>query len=107
MKPIHRPGKMNATEAKYALHLEGLKAQGVIVRYKFEKIKFILADRTTYTPDFYVLFPGHIEFHEIKGFLRDDANVKFKIVADLFPEFRWKMIRWKNKTVGWEIMREI
>ena len=100
MKPIHRPGKMNATEAKYALHLEGLKAQGVIVRYEFERIKFILADRTTYTPDFYVLFPGHIEFHQIGRVVGD-----FVVTANRFPEFRWKNIKYHNRK--WEVIREI
>jgi len=105
-RPVHRPGKMNATEAKYAALLDQLIVAGEIVRYEFERIKFVLADRTTYTPDFYVVCRDHIELHEVKGFLRDDANVKFKACADRFPEFIWKMIRWKNKTIGWEVMRE-
>lgn len=98
---------MNKTEEKYAGLLELRRQSGEIIRYEFEKIKFLLADKTTYTPDFYVVFPGHIEFHEVKGFLRDDANAKFKIAAAMFPEFRWVMTRWKNKSVGWEIVKEI
>jgi len=37
----------------------------------------------------------------------EDANVKFKVAAAMFPEYRWKMIRWKNKTIGWEIIKEV
>lgn len=106
-KPVHRKCKMNLTEARYAEILERKRLAGEIKRYEFEKIKFNLADKTTYTPDFYVVFPGHIEFHEVKGFLREDANVKFKIAAEMFPEFRWVMVRWRNKKTGWEIVKEI
>ena len=99
---------MNNTEKAYAEILEIKKNQGEIVRYKFEKLKFKLAEKTFFTPDFYVVYPGHIEIHEIKGgMIYDDAKAKFKIAADLFPEFVWKMWQLKNKTTGWQLILEM
>ena len=104
--PIQKPHGMNKDEAEYACILEMMKRSGDIIDYKFESVKFTLADRTTYMPDFIVIFPGHIEFHEIKGFLRDDANVKFKVAATLFPWFVFKMLRRNRDTRHFEIIRE-
>jgi hypothetical protein len=87
--------RMNKTETRYANEiLEPLKVLGEIEAYVFEGVKFRLADRTYYTPDFMVITTMHgIEFHEVKGFLRDDAAVKFKVVRENFPWFTWKMVR--------------
>ena len=102
-RPIHKPGVMNKTEKQYAEMLERKRMAGEIVRYVFEKIKFKLAPKTFYTPDFYVVKPDCIEIHEVKGFWQDDARVKIKVAAEMFPEFKWVAARWKNKTVGWVI----
>lgn len=78
--------QMNGTEAAYAQHLELLKRAGHILRYDFTPEKFRLADRTFYTPDFRVVKPdGQVEFHEVKGFMRDDAAVKIKVAAEMHP----------------------
>ena len=95
------PGTMNSLEKKYSQALDMLVRAGDILGYKFEAIKFKLAPNTFYTPDFMVLYDDRIEFHETKGFMRDDANVKLKVVASLFPEFGFRLITWKNKT--WDI----
>ena len=99
--PRHRPGVMNKTEQRYADRLEAMKKRGEIESYKFEMVKFKLAKRTFYTPDFYVVLKDHIEIHEVKGFWMDHARVKIKVAAEQFPEFRWISARWKNKTIGW------
>lgn len=91
------PGEMNKTEQRYAALLEATKRSGEIVEYRYEAVKFKLAPNTFYTPDFMVIYPDRIEFHEIKGFQRDDAMVKFKAIADKFPEFVWKMLTLKDK----------
>jgi hypothetical protein len=79
-------GAMNKTESLYAEHLRHEEQAGRIVWFKFEAIKLRLADATFYTPDFLVLpSDGILEAHEVKGFWRDDARVKIKVAASLFP----------------------
>ena len=80
---------MNKTEAAYAQVLEIRKRADEVVSYEFERIKLKLATRTFYTPDFFVTLPTHFEVHEVKGFWRDDARVKFKVAAEQFPYFRF------------------
>jgi hypothetical protein len=79
-------GAMNKTEAAYAQTLELRKAGGEVAWYKFEGLKFRLADNTFYTPDFAVLLAGGaLEAHEVKGHWQDDARAKIKIAADMYP----------------------
>lgn len=86
-------GQMNRSEARYALHLTRMKNAGHILWYRFEGLKLRLADNTFYTPDFAVLAAdGVMECHEIKGFWQDDARVKIKVAADLYP-FRFKAFK--------------
>jgi len=91
------PGVMNKLERAYQEQLEFRKLAGEIVAYRYEAIKFRLADKTFYTPDFMVTFEDRIEFHETKGFWEDDAKVKIKMVATLFPEFGFVAVYWKHK----------
>ena len=106
VKPLPLTDNMNKTERAYAERLELLRQAGEIRRWVYEPLRFIMAFKTTYTPDFMVVYSDHIELHEVKGgFVRDDAIVKFKVAAKLFPEFRWKMVQWKNKE--WKIIKEI
>jgi hypothetical protein len=79
---------MNKLEANYAQYLQMQKAVGDLHDYKFEAIKLKLAERTTYSPDFLVITKdGSVELHEVKGFWEDDARVKIKVAASLFPYF--------------------
>jgi len=81
-----KTGEMNKTEQAYKNYLETRKISGDVVWYKFEGLKFRLADNTFYTPDFAVMLEnGQIELHEVKGYWQDDARVKIKIVADMYP----------------------
>lgn len=100
------PGKMNGTEREYAKHLDAEKAAGNIRLYRFEKVKLKLADKCFYTPDFMVIdAEGRIRFDEVKGFWRDDAKVKTRVVAEQFPEFRFLIVqkRAKKRGGGWDI----
>lgn len=84
---------MNKTEAAYAELLEAQRVRGEVWWWGFEVIALRLADRTFYHPDFLVLAAdGGLEVHETKGFMRDDANVKLKVAAALFP-FRFRLVR--------------
>ena len=99
-----KSGQMNKTEEAYRLHLEELKIAKVIAWYKFEGMKFRLADNTFYTPDFAVMkTDGCLEMHEVKGFWEDDARVKIKVAADLYPmQFIAVKKRAKKDGGGWE-----
>ncbi len=95
---------MNKLEQKYARELETQKVAGLIQAYWYEGIKLRLADKTFYTPDFFVLMADNsLEAHECKGFMMDDANVKLKCAADKFP-FKFLLIKWTRG--GWDT-REI
>jgi hypothetical protein len=97
-------GEMNKTEASYAEHLEGQKMLGVVLWFAFEAVTFRLAKDCRYTPDFLVMLAsGLLECHECKGFWADDAKVKIKVAAELFP-FAFVSIKKlaKKDGGGWE-----
>ncbi len=101
-KGRHRPefGEMNKLEAKYAAHLESLRLDGTILWWKFGALGLSLAKKTWYRPDFMVMLAsGEMEIHETKGFWEDDARVKIKVAAELFP-FRFVAIQAKAKKHG-------
>jgi hypothetical protein len=88
-----KTGAMNKTEQRYANTLELLRRANEIAWYRFEGLKLRLADNTFYTPDFAVMkSDGALECHEVKGFMADDANVKLKVAAEMYP-FRFLLIR--------------
>lgn len=94
-----RSGQMNRTEQAYALTLEARKQSGDIAWYKFEGLKLRLADKTFYTPDFFVMLAnGEFEAHEVKGFWQDDARVKIKVAAENYP---LKFVAVKKVKGGW------
>lgn len=89
-------GEMNKTELAYSSYLENLKQAGIIDWYCFEGIKLRLAKNTSYTPDFFIMMhDGTLECREVKGYWEDDARVKIKVAAELFP-FKFIAVK-KNK----------
>ena len=89
-----RDGTMNKTEQAYAHHLDWLKSEGEVLEYRFESVTLRLAKRTRYTPDFMLIMDdGTIELHEVKGFWRDDARVKIKVAAEMYPMFRFVAVK--------------
>jgi hypothetical protein len=100
-----KPGEMNKTEKRYAEHLEAEKQAGEILWYAFEAIKLKLADRTYLTVDFFVLRKdGSLEAHDCKGakaIVTDDARVKMKVAASMFP---WPFFfAYPVKGGGWQV----
>ncbi|MDP8237680.1 MAG: DUF1064 domain-containing protein [Candidatus Hatepunaea meridiana] len=94
---------MNSLELRYANHLRTLLLAGEIHSFSFERHNLKLADKTYYKPDFEVMLPdGSIEFHEVKGFMRDDANVKIKVAAAQFPQYVFRLVQW-DRNIGWKI----
>lgn len=82
-----RDGSMNGLEKRYAAYLETKLRAGTLARYTFEPVKFRLADKSYYTPDFMLMLPdGEIQFHEVKGGLwLANARTKLKVCAELHP----------------------
>lgn len=103
-------------ERCYAQELENQKKVAEILEWKYEPIKLRLADGAYYVPDFLVAKHRYfldeevrLEFHEVKGFWREKALVKFKVAAELFPWFRFLAIRKKKvkEGGGWEIIKDL
>lgn len=83
-------GELNKTEEAYRAHLETRRMAGEIVWYQFEPFRLVLAEKTTYAPDFLVqLASGHLEVHEVKGHWMEDARIKIKVAAKMFPVFKF------------------
>lgn len=88
---------MNRTETAYSQVLEGKRLAGEILEWKFEPIRFRLANATAYTPDFAVLLNDQtLEFIDVKGRCgagpggwEEDAKVKIKVAAEAYPWFRF------------------
>lgn len=96
----HVTGRMNRTEAQWESNLKALQQEGAVLDYWFEPMNLRLADNTYYRPDFLVqLADGTLEVHEVKGHWEDDARVKIKVAAGLFP-FRFIAVR--KMKLGWE-----
>ncbi|WP_257605413.1 hypothetical protein [Pseudomonas sp. UMAB-40] len=101
-------GVMNATETKYAAHLDELKLAGDVLWWRFEPVKLLLAPLTTLTPDFMLMLAdGAIELHDVKGakaIYEDDAKVKMKVAAKDYPfVFRVVFPKAKKDGGGWLI----
>ena len=85
--------RLNKTEARW---------RDVLVSRKYrpvweQAIRLKLAERLHYTPDFASILCGVLTFWEVKGaFERDDAIVKLKSAAKLFPDFNFIKAQWKN-----------
>lgn len=100
-----KTGERNKTEAQYETMLEDMRVAGDVLWYRFEGVKLRLADNTFYTPDFAVMLSsGQMEMHEVKGFWADDARVKIKVAAELYPfRFIAAVPRKKKDGGGWNI----
>jgi hypothetical protein len=90
---------MNKTEAAHAADLEMQKRVGDILDYRWQPLRLKLGHDCTYEPDFLVLLADRtIEFHEIKSsFITDDAIVKLRVAANLFPWFTFRLFQYDRK----------
>lgn len=96
-------GAVNRLEREYHVRLLTLQGAREIKEYGYERIKLKLANHTYYTPDFYIVTDDGLEFHEVKGFMRDDAAVKLKVAASLFPWARFYLC--KKVRGSWVVTR--
>ena len=98
MKPIIRNFEgANKLETAYGQHLALMKRAGEILDFRYEAMKLRLANKTFYTPDFMVISKDFIEFHETKGWMRDDAAVNLKVAATRFPCFKFILVMKEGK----------
>ena len=95
---------MNRIEHDYACRLDLLRRSGDILQWGFEAMTLRLAADVRYTPDFIVVRPVgpgrcRLEAHETKGYMRDDARVKVRLAASLFPWITFFVVR-RSKDAG-------
>lgn len=66
-------------------------------------MKLRLADNAFNSPDFAVMLrEGSLEMHEVKGHWQDEARVKIKVAADLYPtRFLAVQVKPKKQGGGW------
>lgn len=81
--------KLNKTESAYLEWLKRNNFQWIGV----QNITLKLADDCRYTPDFFSIDNGKLQAREVKGFFRDDAKVKIKVAARLFPWIEFIVVR--------------
>ncbi len=88
----------NQLEERYAGVLEQRHVIGEIHKIWYQPFGIKLADKCYYHPDFMIqLADGTLEIHETKGFMRDDASVKIKTAARLFPCYIFRLVKWEKK----------
>ena len=100
--PVPAPSPMphdryrSKTERRYAqMFLDIALASGQLKAWWYEPLKLRLAATCFYTPDFLLQYADeHLQLHEVKGFWRDDARVKIKVAAALYPCFTFRAVRW-------------
>lgn len=105
--PPDRYAGMNAGERRYAERvLDPSLRAGMVLYWGFEAIKLKLAPQCFYTPDFLVVGKDlEISLREVKGrkgkswWAREDARIKLRLAAHLFP-FKLVVV-WPLKGGGW------
>jgi hypothetical protein len=94
-------------ECDFAAQLAKAQWQRLIERWWHQPIGLRLATRCFYYPDFLVMpCNGPLTLVETKGkWYRDEAKVKSKVAAEMYPCFRWLLVLREGRH-GWNI-REI
>jgi hypothetical protein len=104
---------MNKLERDFkARVLEPAYVRGDLRCYWREPIKLRLAGRTFYSPDFLAIsgiagehgIPPRFILIELKGYWHEDAKVKTKVAASLYPCFDWLVV-YRDKGRGWLVHR--
>jgi hypothetical protein len=108
--PEKKPRGMNPWERAYADFLDALKRSGKVRSWRFESLRFRLADGAWFKPDFAVWMIDHglgrtvasLEIHEVKGRWREAARVRIKVAADLNPEIPFYAVTKKDGAWSYE-----
>lgn len=91
--------KLNKTERAYHEYLK-------LKRYDWLGVQCVtlkLADDCRLTPDFAYITNGMFYLVDVKGFQREDALIKMKVAARMFPWAQFLIVK-KTKT-GWDEKR--
>lgn len=81
-------------EADWAQMLELQRRAGQIIHWAHHAITLKLVEGARYSPDFLVIRADReIELQEVKGFMREAAGVRLKVAAELYPWFRFVLVR--------------
>jgi hypothetical protein len=99
----HVFGSMNGLEKRYNAHLQLRFHLGELTDFRFEPLKLRLAPATFFNPDFLLVLPNSThELHEVKGHWEDDARVKIKVAATLFPWWKFVGVTWNKEMKDWK-----
>ena len=102
-------GEMNRTESKYADALEAQRLAGDVAQWWFEPFSLRLSapaagQPARYSPDFLVLMPDGTTFvDDVKttsGFDDKAGVVRIKVAAELFPLWRFRIVRQRRVRDG-------
>lgn len=98
---------MNKTEALFLAHLQATYPGAWIER---EPVALKLGNGVHYNPDFMVADitgSSQLTAYEVKGHMRDDAAVKIKVAASLFPFIRFVLVWRDRRASGWAMQQII
>ncbi len=97
-KGVDAKSKMNGLETKYAQLLQVEQFKGNVLWWKHHPFNLRLSGmKCFYAIDFCVIRSNlQVEFVETKGFMRDDAFVKFKVASEQFPHFIFTLVTLKD-----------
>ena len=87
----------NKTEKAFE---EWLRTHWTFEYLHVQGVTLLLANGVRYTPDFVVSDGVEISAFETKGFMRDDASVKIKVAARVFPWIRFHLVTKQSKKDG-------
>lgn len=85
-------------EVMYAAFLDKLLRKGMFKVWVYEPERFILGKDTSYLPDFRIITnDDKIIFVEMKGYLREEARVKFRTCYNLNRHLGFMMVKYQRK----------
>ncbi len=99
---------LNKTEAAFQDYLRAKYAGSQILA---QCVTLKLGNGVKYTPDFIRIADATNEHAspvsqwtawEVKGFMRDDAAVKIKVAAAMYPLIQFYLVR-RNGRIGWRV----
>jgi len=100
IKHRHVKGIMNSTECNfYNLFIQPLVLKGEVTNFQFEGLKFVLAKRCSYLPDFVLTFSdGRKQVIEVKGgFIYEGSREKFLWAKEKYgKEYEFQAWQYKN-----------
>lgn len=98
LKPSTDIAALNKTEQAYLAHIKSQEHDWIGV----QNITLKLAHDCRLTCDFVVFNNGAMRFIDVKGFQREDALIKMKVAARLFPWAQFQIV--KRNAATWNVI---